>query len=409
MTLRIARTLGMHTASKRATRSPTEVAKAKTWWMALWQDSVLCIGYDRATSATLAECPYPPSDSRLNAERGGLSYADCMWRITRIGLLTVQNRVSRQTMGVRLNTCSELRDDVVKTQTAAADHLRDVRKCASVHEQAEYWTFYLQASYMISELCRPGVNPGTSENEKSTHLRRLCIENLLKTVEAFNGLALAFPLHTRTWSIKHRALSAALLLGILGEPLRNQQAQALVKQFIRLVREMAATMDGGELSPPVLRSIHALRKLSGVEGNTPGMPNETTQQLPATAPQIPMAPLNTSSTAPIEPALSAPVTANGTPDMSSLNSLQIPPEIDQSTLFQSPFQNFDDDSSPFTLMDSIIWGYGSDGNLQGSDMLASGVERSTRSAPSPPSIRNPFGAPEVSSGVTTGYGGSRSL
>ena len=214
----------MHTAAERAAHSQPERIKTKTWWMVLWQDSLLSVGYDRATSTALPESAYPPSDPKMLAELGGFSYQECMWRIGKVGLLTVRNRVLPQSMDSRLSTCQGLREEIENTQAQAAEHLKDVSKCRSSLDHVEHWILYLQASYMMSELCRPGVSPGNQDANKNHQLRRLCIVNLLNTVDAFNGLAMSSPLHTRTWSIKHRALSAALLLGILGEPLRNSHA-----------------------------------------------------------------------------------------------------------------------------------------------------------------------------------------
>lgn len=389
MTLRLARTLGADTASEHAARSQADLIASKTWWAVLWQDSLLCISYDRATSTATPEIPFPPPD--LNTDRGGLSFAECMYRLAKVGLLTVRNRIAPQSIESRLSRCVDLRNDIARTREDAADHLKDQRACKTIRDQVEYWVLHLHASYMTSELCRPAISPGTADFDKGAALRRLCIANLLSTVEAFNGIANASPLHARAWSVLHRALSSALLLGILGEPLRNSRAHDMIRQLIKIMKEGSGAEKNGvgleeEMSAPVARSISALNKLSAPESITPRNMEEDRQPQgngPTSAP-IPasqqlgvgqgqqysqmmpgMAELSaTRSTADIKgnimsPTSTAQTLANDETSGGafSANGAQAFPDIDESAFFlPTPLAGFEDESSPYALMDSIIWG-----------------------------------------------------
>ena len=401
MTLRLARTLGADTASEHASRSSSDLLASKTWWAVLWQDSLLCISYDRATSTATPDTPFPPPD--LSTDRGGLQFAECMYRIAKVGILTVRNRVAPQSIESRLSRCVDLRNEIARTRDNAADHLKEPRACKTIRDQVEYWVLHLHASYMTSELCRPAISPGTADFDKGAALRRLCIANLLNTVEAFNGIANASPLHARSWSVLHRALSAALLLGILGEPLRNSRAHDTIRQLIKIMKE-GATPDQAEtgleqeMDGPVTRSVSALNKLIAAESITPrGMEEDRSNgqqgQAPTSAPMpmhlqqqpmsqpIPpqmmpgMAELSaTRSTADVKGGILSPNTASQTlmPDTSSntaaafgSNGMEGFPNIDESAfLLPTPLAGFEDESSPYALMDSIIWGgQGGPGNV----------------------------------------------
>ena len=408
MTLRLARTLGADNASEHASKSTTELVASKIWWAVLWQDSLLCISYDRATSTATPDTPFPPPD--LTIDRGGLQFAECMYRIAKVGLMTVRNRIAPQSIESRLSRCVDLRDEITRTRDTAADHLKDQRNCKTIRDQVEYWVLRLHASFMTSELCRPAISPGTADFDKGAALRRLCIANLLTTVEAFNGLSSASPLHARSWAVLHRALSAALLLGILGEPLRNSRAHDVIRQLIKTMKDGPRSENNNgvpfheeEMSGPVARSVSALNKLSAPESITPrnmeenqqqttnqgvsqaqtsaglqisnGGPSllqpQMGQQLPYSMPGMPEMSA-TRSTAGIKPEYSptnntqtlAQDSTSTNPFTQNVSSLS---EIDESAFFlPTPLAGFEDESSPYALMDSIIWGgAGGPGGMSG--------------------------------------------
>ena len=384
LTIRLARTRGGDIACEHASKSSSDLNLTKIWWAVLWQDSLLCISYDRATSTTTPDTPYPPPD--LSTDRGGLEFTDCMYRMAKIGLLTVRNRTAPQSIESRLSRCVDLRDEIARTRESAAEHLRDSRKCRTIRDQVEYWVLHLNASFMTSELCRPAISPGTADFDKGAALRRLCIANLLNTVEAFNGLANASPLHARAWACMHRALSAALLLGILGEPLRNSRAHDVIRQLIKIMKEGSSSQDQNEagfqdeMNGPISRSVSALNKLTAPESITPrtieerqhsqsgrsvqpsprqaALPPNIGTQIPYSLPG--MAELSaTRSTVDIKGNFGSPTSSSNAPNANTYtaNPGQGLENLDESAfLLPTPLAGFEDESSPYALMDSIIWG-----------------------------------------------------
>jgi hypothetical protein len=144
----------------------------------------------------------------------------------------------------------------------AAEHLRDSRKCTTSKETLEHWALYLHTSYSLSELCRPAISPSTTSSEIVKTFKAVCIENLANTVEAFLGLNNITFFARQSWAAVHRALSSALLLGILGEHIRSERASRLVGRFISLMSDITSTVDPTEVSAPVQRGIEALRRLN---------------------------------------------------------------------------------------------------------------------------------------------------
>lgn len=335
MTIRLAQSLGLHRSiENHAAPSSAEVTRSKIWWAVLWQDSLLSISYDRASSAATVDAEMPPN---LSSDGQGYSYHECMYRVLKVGLDTVRNRVAPQMIESRLSRCGDLRNEVQKAQDRSVEHLRDLESCKSIRDQSEYWMLALHSAFMKSELCRPAVSPSTSIFDQSNELRKLCIENLMATVEAFLGIARAAPVHTRSWAVTHRALSSALLLGILGEPLRNSRAQKLLSDFIKTTITIAQASDGVGLSAPVQRSISALKKLSALESRTPKQMEE-----PGAA-----------QTGDLSGTNSYHYPASNTSQSLNFDDLN-----DMSFFIPSPLSGFEDESSPYALMDSIIWGGG---------------------------------------------------
>jgi len=327
--MRLAQSLGLHrstTTDAQASATYEDNTRTGLWWAVLWQDSLLSISYDRASSAATADCPYPPT----RQPNKGFTYHESMYRILKVGLDTIRNRVAMQSIESRLDRCGTLRAEVERAREHAAEHLQDLSKCRSIMEQSEYWMLYLHASFMKSELCRPAISPSTAKFDSSNQLRQSCIEYLIATVEAFLGVANVAPVYIRSWAVTHRGLSSALLLGILGEPVRNARAQALLNEFIKVMTTASSSgASANELSAPIQRSVSALRKLSTTESRTPKIMEDVSGTVPMPA---------------VEP----------TDMFAASNALM---NYDESQFFiPSPLSGFEDESSPYALMDSIIWG-----------------------------------------------------
>jgi hypothetical protein len=195
----------------------------------------------------------------------GLSYIDCMRRLCKIGLDIVQERSTPRPASQRLQRLVELRDQIQQDWNHAKHHLLDITKCRSMTEMLEYWNLYLHRSFILSELCRPSIQSRRRFRDSSDILnkfRELCIENLANTVDAFLGLHNITKFAMQSWAAVHRALSSALLLGILGEPSRNTRVQSLLSRLSALMSHVVITIDPSEMSAPLARSVEALSKLA---------------------------------------------------------------------------------------------------------------------------------------------------
>ncbi|KAF1985870.1 hypothetical protein K402DRAFT_394470 [Aulographum hederae CBS 113979] len=329
LTIRLGQSLGLHRACPQNTSPETKTVRSKTWWSIIWQDSLLSITYDRASSSTCLDSPshFPPN---TNSGPGNRSYAECMWRLCRTGLEIVRERATVSGSSEALQRITEHRRELQEIMSEASDYLKDSRRCRSMRDQLEHWALYMHISYMMSELCRPAISPSTAGYDLTKTLRKTCIDSLANTVEAFLGLQNVTPFANRSWAALHRSISSALLLGILGEPARNERARNLLSKLIHVLSDVTSSLDPQEMSAPVKRSIAALRKLT------------TQQQQQQQEPMQGPTPRTTST-------LSGSPSQDGAGDFSFLDGFN----FDENAL--SPILTMDKDS-PYALMDSIMWG-----------------------------------------------------
>ncbi|KAK5149360.1 hypothetical protein LTR04_007158 [Oleoguttula sp. CCFEE 6159] len=290
-------------------------------WAVIWQDSLLSITYDRASSTATIEHHLPWSTPPGSGCR---PYYECMYRLSKVGLDIVRDRATVQESHHSLLGITEHRNELTAMMRDAADYLRDSRKCRSLRDQLEHWALYLHSSYIMSELCRPAISPSTAEHDLARTLKQVCVDNLVNTVEAFLGLHNITPYASRSWASVHRSLSSALLLAIMGEPARNDRARNLLGKLVSAMSDLTSTVDPSELSAPMARGIAALRKLNIQESRTPHD---------------------------LDSLRAAPLTVNDSHDYNrALN-------LDEASFFTpSPNVGLDEESSPYSLMDSILWG-----------------------------------------------------
>lgn len=192
---------------------------------------------------------------------------------------------------------------------------------------------YLHTSYTLSELYRPAISPNTSDYELSKAFKQSCIDNLVNTVEAYLGLNNITSFARQSWAAMHRALSSALLLGILGEHVRNERARRIIGRFIAVLGDITSSIDPQEISAPVQRGISALRKLRIQEPRPPHFGDDTNI----------FASPNDGTSTDEDGSLRLDHSAIITP----ANTESVGPEGDE--------------HSPYSVLNSILWGVGTDG------------------------------------------------
>jgi hypothetical protein len=232
-------------------------------WRIIWQDSLLSITYDRASSTSTV---YSHSHHSVQtADADGLSYVECMKRLCRIGLNIVQERSVPPNFQCELSLIIKHRDELTVAMKQASHHLRELTACKSMKDHLEYWNLYLHRSYLTSELYRSALRRHRrAESETHARLRETCINSLADTIEAFLGLQALTPFVKTSWAAIHRALSSALLLGILGEPVKSQRMCMLLERFLTVTSAIDSDLGSSELPGPVSRSISAISRMIGL-------------------------------------------------------------------------------------------------------------------------------------------------
>ena len=182
-----------------------------------------------------------------------------------IGLDIVRERSEVQDYRRELLFILERRDELAGMMNQASHHLRDTTACKSMKDQLEHWNLYLHRSYVTSELYRPTLKQSNPNSEATASLRATCIESLADTVDAFLGLENITRFARQSWAAVHRALSSALLLGILRQPARNQRVRMLLDRLITVMSDLSMSLDPSEVSAPITRSVSALRHLNSQE------------------------------------------------------------------------------------------------------------------------------------------------
>jgi hypothetical protein len=225
----------------------------------------LCITFDRISSASTIIDHLPTGKMVTNA-----SYKISMRILCQIGLNIVRQRATTRKGLEHVLQIAEFLSKIEEVVGHATEHLTDLTKCKSMKDQLELWNFYLHRSYITAELCRPAIfyhrkQKFQQHQEMTKSLSMTCIENLKNTVEAFLGLRNITKFATQSWAAVHRSLSCAVLLGILGEPMRHENTRQLLLQVVSVMQESYLGVEPSEMATPVSRAIAALQKLTPEE------------------------------------------------------------------------------------------------------------------------------------------------
>ena len=285
-------------------------------WRILWQDSLLSITFDRAPSSFMFASVQ--SQQRQAVARANMSYVECMKSLCSTGLHIVQERSVTSDLHWEPSNMLKIQDELTDITRHAAPHLRDVTNCRSIKDQLEHWCFDLHISFFTSELFRPLLKHQKPTSEQMISLRDTCIENLAKTVNAFLGLQNVASSVKTSWAVLQKALSSALMLSILQEPLRDNRVKTLLDRFMTVMMDLNSSLGLSELPAPLSRSISALEKL-----------------------------------------LALPVNSNLSASRALNQQIEAGQEMDEiATTKKSPHSMSSSTSSgsPYTLRDSILWG-----------------------------------------------------
>ncbi|OAP55454.1 hypothetical protein AYL99_10427 [Fonsecaea erecta] len=265
LTIRIGQSLGLHQKSYRASSEAERSTREELWWRIVWQDSLISITFDRASSTpTISH-----HKSVQSADHTWLSYTDCMKILCETGLEIVRERSKHSDPRYELTRIHRHQTELSKMMEHALQHLKDATACQSMRDQLEHWNLYLHRSYILSELYRSALKRKQTSPELGS-FRAACLENMANTVDAFLGLSNVTRFATQSWAAVHRSLSSALLLGILKQPQSQPRVRMLLDKLIVAMSSISSSLDPTELSAPISRAVRALARLNAHHGSEAG-------------------------------------------------------------------------------------------------------------------------------------------
>ena len=195
----------------------------------MWQDSLLCLCYDRPPIVSVTGWPI---DSAF-FERQDLTYAEIMHAICRLGLDIMRpenlgiNEVERALQGLQ-----RLDDFCQRGQP----HLRSREHCTTLQQHLEHLALRMHSSFCVSVLCRPAmkrlqVQPQTLYPQIDI-LRTRAKRGLIDASRAFLDFQALSVVPLRSWSMVHTVLSSTLLLSIWEETRNDPECRSLQQKVI---------------------------------------------------------------------------------------------------------------------------------------------------------------------------------
>jgi hypothetical protein len=272
--LRLAQSLGLHRESSAATPLAVQNERAKIWWAILWQDSLISIIYDRGGAVINVDSSrgIPPE---FDTEPGHWGFERCMYEVCRIGFEVVRERDLRQNFHEVQMRMDQHEREMQRLAHSSAPVMKDLACCTSVKDRQQNLIFAIHRSYLLSEIYRPTISPGATKTERCLRMRQLCVDSLVNTLRAWSDLLNFGGYPNRSWPAMHRALSSALLLGILKEHERNVKVLALLNEFQRSLEDSVMGLDPSDIPAPLKRSMHWILRLTlerkGSTSNSPAM------------------------------------------------------------------------------------------------------------------------------------------
>jgi hypothetical protein len=136
LTIRLAQGLGLHRACPPHVATSIVLPRSKTWFAIIWQDSLLSITYDRASTTAADDINTMPMPQEF-AEVG--AYHATMYQLSKVCLDIVRDRATPMRSADHYQRILERKESIAKIMREAADYLKDSRKCTTTKETLEHW------------------------------------------------------------------------------------------------------------------------------------------------------------------------------------------------------------------------------------------------------------------------------
>lgn len=138
LTIRLAQGLGLHRRCPPGIHPEKVIPRSKVWWAIIWQDSLLSITYDRATSPAIMDTSSMPMPQHYDPSVS--PYHVVMYKLCKKGMDIVCERSplveDPREMHSRI---AKHRDEIQTIMRDSAEYLRDSRQCTTLQQTLEHW------------------------------------------------------------------------------------------------------------------------------------------------------------------------------------------------------------------------------------------------------------------------------
>ncbi|KAJ5768773.1 hypothetical protein N7520_003332 [Penicillium odoratum] len=266
-TVRLAQTMGLHTEKSTSYWPEYLRAKAKKLWSTIvWQDSLLCLCYDRPPIVSVVGWPL----DQTMLERTDLTYPETMHFLCRLGLDMM--RPGGQTEVDRAIDSLQKLDSVGQR---SQKYLRNRESCMTFQQNLEHLALRMHTNFCISVACRPAMKQQPQPlYPQADFLRMRAKGGLIDASKAFLDFQALSVVPLRSWSMVHTVLSSTLLLCIWEETRNDPECRRLQQRVIDVFSSSNAKTaegtpcDGDEwLSARHIRALVTLRSTLDREGD----------------------------------------------------------------------------------------------------------------------------------------------
>lgn len=245
----------------------------------VWQDSLLCLCYDRPPIVTVTGWPL----DKPVFEHQDLSYEAVMHLICRLGLdimraETIGLDEVEQAIGYlqRLDSISQ----------RGQSYLQSKENCTSLQQILQHLALRMHTSFCVSVICRPAMKktPPRLVHPQSELLRSRAKGSLIDASKAFLEFQALSVVPLRSWSMVHTVLSSTLLLCIWEETRNDPECRSLQQRVIDVfsssdsrVSDHGTAVSDSEsqwLSARHIRALVTLRSALDREGEMGSAENE---------------------------------------------------------------------------------------------------------------------------------------
>ncbi|KAJ9325890.1 transcriptional regulator family: Fungal Specific TF [Paecilomyces variotii] len=259
-TTRSAQVLGLHSEKivSHWPQSTKDDARA-LWSSIVWQDTLLCICYDRPLLISTSD--WVSDDQLLSISEP--SYRDVMHVLCRVAL-----EFSGRNNTLNMERRVELLQTIDNIYNRSQPHLRSRERCSNLHQHLEHLALAIHISLCISVVCRPVLKGSEAHTNSQYNLSMRAKGSLVDTAKAFIEFQALSTVPLKTWSMVHAVLSSTLLLCVWEETRNDPECRALQQKVIEIFSDVEPETDdpavtisnnGQWLSPRHIRAVIALR------------------------------------------------------------------------------------------------------------------------------------------------------